>query len=146
MADYQPKISRKCGVGPAFLYTSFPATFQVMRKHQDTVSVVWEKILLRPPSLCGRLTDRKSEEQQADEVVSSTIDCQLTSKLHYTDRPELQHDDLHSTNALITTYESLTGTNLSCALALLALSCFLSTECLPGHGPEFHSVNLMETF
>lgn len=87
-----------------------------MRKYLDTVSVVREKILLRPPSLGGRLTDRKSEEQQADKVVSSTIDCQLTSEVHYTDRPEPQHDDLHSTNALITTYESLTGTNLSLAL------------------------------
>lgn len=89
-----------------------------MRRYLDTVSVVWEKILLRPLSLDVSLTDRKSEEQQTDEVVSSTIDCQLTSKVHYTDRPEPQHDDLHSTTHLITTYESLTGTNLSCALRL----------------------------
>lgn len=80
-----------------------------MRKYLDTVSVIWEKILLHPPSLGGKLTDRKSEEQQADEVVSSTSDCQLTSKFHYPDRPEPQHNDLHSTNALITTYESLTS-------------------------------------
>lgn len=103
-----------------------------MRKYLGTVSVVWEKILLRPPSLGGSLTDRKSEEQQADEVVSSTIDCQLTSKVHYTDRLEPQHDDLHFPNALITTYESLTVTNLSCAFLLLALSCYLTTEHLPG--------------
>lgn len=115
-------------------------------KYVDTVSVVWEKILLCPPSLGGRLTDRKSEEQHADEVVSSTIDCQLTSKVHYTDRPEPQHDDLHSTTILITTNESLTGTNLSRALSLLAHSCFLSTVHLPWarHKTEFHSVNLME--
>lgn len=99
------------------------ATFQVMRKYLDTASVVWEKILLRPPSLGGRLTDRKSEEQQAAEVVSSTIDRQLTSKVHYTDRPEPQHDDLHFTNVLITTYESLSGTTLwpsapSCSILL----------------------------
>lgn len=112
---------------PAFPYTSPHATFWVMRKYLDTVSVVWEKILLRPPSLGGRLTDRKSEEQQADELVSSTIDCQLTSKVRYTDRPAPQHDDLHSTNAFITTYESLTGTNLSHAWPLFALPCFLST-------------------
>lgn len=97
-----------------------------MRKYLDAVSVVWERILLRPPSLGGSLTDSRSEEQQADEVVSSTIDCQLTSKLHYTDRPEPQHDDLHSTKVLITTYESLTGTNLSRALPVLALCCFSS--------------------
>ena len=84
-----------------------------MRKYLDTVSVVVEGILLRPPSLGGRLTDSKSEEQQADEVVSSTIDCRLTTKVYYTDRLEPQHHDLHSSNALITTYESLTGTNLS---------------------------------
>lgn len=57
--------------------------------------------------------------------MSSTIDCQLTSKVHYTDRPEPQHNDLHSTNVLITTYESLTGTNLSLALYPVLLSlCF----------------------
>lgn len=100
-----------------------------MRKSLDTVSVVWEKILLRPPSLGGRLTDRKSEEQQEDEVVSSTIDCQLTSKVHYTDRPEPQHVDLQPNDVLITTYESLTGTNLSHALPLLAPSCF-SLHCI----------------
>lgn len=72
--------------------TSPQATSQVMRKYLGTVSVVWERILLRPPSLGGRLTDSESEEQQAGEVVSRTIDCQLTSKLHYTDRPEPQHD------------------------------------------------------
>lgn len=114
------------------LPSSPQATFQVMRKYLDTASVVWEKILLRPPSLGGRLTDRKSEEQQAAEVVSSTIDRQLTSKVHYTDRPEPQHNDLHFTNVLITTYESLSGTNLSGPRPLLALSCFLSTVHLSG--------------
>lgn len=116
----------------AFLLTSPQTTFRVMRKHLDAVSVVCEKILLRPPSLGGRLTDRKSEEQQADEVVSSTIDCQLTSKVHYTDRPEPQHDDLHSTNVLITTYESLAGTNLSCALRLSCSPSLLSAVRFPG--------------
>lgn len=53
-------------------------TLRVMRKHLDTVSVVWEEILLLPPSLGGRLTDRNSREQQEDEVVSGAIDCQLT--------------------------------------------------------------------
>lgn len=113
-------------------HTSPWATFQVMREYLNTVSVVQEKILLRPPSQRGSLTDRKSEEQQAYEVVSSTIDCQLTSEVHYTDRLEPQHDDLHSTDVLITTYESLTGTNLSRARPLLALSCFLSSLRLPG--------------
>ena len=97
-----------------------------MRKYLDTTSVVWRKILLRPQSLCGRMTDRRSEEQQAYEVVSSTIDCQLTGKVHYTDRPEPQHADLHFTNTLITTYESLSGTNLSGPLPTLALSSLVS--------------------
>lgn len=113
----------------------------------DTVSVVWEKILFRSPSLGGRLTDRKSEEQQADGVVSSTIDCQLTSKVHYTDRLEPQHDDLHSTNALITTYESLTLGPISRSLSpfLLSLAISLSrTSPWTKHKTEFHSDNLME--
>lgn len=106
--------------------------FGVMRKYLDAASVVREKILLRPPSLGGRLTDRKSEEQQADEVVSSTIDCQLTSEVHYTDRPEPLHDDLHFANVLITTYESLAGTNLSGPLpSRLALSCFCLYSAAP---------------
>lgn len=79
----------------------------VMRKHLDTVSVVWEEIPLSLPSLGGRLTDRNSREQQADEVVSGPIDCQLTGEVHYTDRPETQH---HSTYVLITSHESLPGT------------------------------------
>lgn len=105
------------------------STFQVMRKHLDTLSVIRVKILLCPPSLGGRLTDSKSKEQQEDQVVSSTIDCQLTSKVHYTDRPEPQHVDLQSTNILIAIYDSLTGTNLSYAYILLALSCF-SLNCI----------------
>lgn len=99
-----------------------------MRKYLDTASVVWRRNLLRPQSLHGRKTGRRSEEQQADEVMSSTIDCQLTGKLHYTDRPEPQHADLHFTNVLITTYESLTGTNLSGPLPTLL--CLLYS--LPG--------------
>lgn len=109
-----------------FLHTSPQATFQVMRKYLDTESVVQEKILLHPLSPGGRLTDGESEEQQANEAVSSRIDCQLTSEVHYTDRPEPQHNDLHTTNALITTYESLSETNLSLH-HILALSFFFST-------------------
>lgn len=56
-----------------------------------SLAVVGEKLLLRPPSLGGRLTDRKSEEQQADKAASATIDCRLTTKVHYPDRPEPQH-------------------------------------------------------
>lgn len=108
------------------------ATFSVMGEYLNIVSVVEEKILLRPPSQRGSLTDRKSEEQQAYEVVSGTIDRQLTGEVHYTDRSEPQHDDLHSTDVLITTYESLPGTNLSRSRPLLALSCFLSSVRLPG--------------
>lgn len=112
-----------------------------MREYLDPVSVAWERILLRPLSPCGRLTDRKSEEQQADDAVSSTIDCQLNSKVHYTDRPEPQHDDLHSANVLITTYESLAGTNLSHSRFLA-----LSTSPCTKQSNEFPSVNLMEVF
>lgn len=119
-----------------------------MRKYLEAVSVVWERILPSPLSLGGRLTDRKSEEQREDEVVSSTIDCQLTSKVHYTDRPGPQHVGLHSANVLITTYESLTGTNVTCAVPLFALSCFSPCGAFPWamHNIEFHSVNLMEAF
>ncbi|CAB1452176.1 unnamed protein product [Pleuronectes platessa] len=77
-----------CGVRPAFLH-----------------------ILPQATSQHGRLTDSESEEQQEDKVVSNTIDCQLTSQVHYTDRPEPQHDDLHSSDGLITTYESLTASS-----------------------------------
>ncbi|CAJ1072642.1 unnamed protein product, partial [Xyrichtys novacula] len=122
----------KCGVRPALVTCLTSGHLQVMREYPNTVSVVWEEILSHPPSRCGSLTDRKSEEQQAYEVVSSTIDCQLTSEVHYTDRPELQHDDLHSRYVLITNYESLTGTNLSHARPLCAPSCFLSTVHLSG--------------
>ncbi|TNN88379.1 hypothetical protein EYF80_001161 [Liparis tanakae] len=38
-----------------------------------------------------RLTDRRSEEQRAEEGGSGAIDCQLTSEVHYPDRPEPQH-------------------------------------------------------
>lgn len=78
-----------------------------MRKYLDTRAVVCVRILLRPPSQGGRLTDRTSEEQQADKAVRATIDCQLTTEVHYTDRPTPQHDDLYSSVALITTYEFL---------------------------------------
>lgn len=112
-----------------------------MRKYLDTVSVIWDKILLHPPSIAGRLTDRKSEEQWADKVVSSTSDCQLTSKVHYTDRPEPQHDDLHSTNTLITTYESLTGTNLSPSSSPpFALSCVLCIVHISGKAKNWISL------
>lgn len=70
-----------------------------MRKYLDTPSVVWEKLLLGPRSPGGSLTDRKSEEQQADEGASRTIDCQLTSEVHYADRPEPQHDDPRFNNS-----------------------------------------------
>lgn len=49
--------------------------------------------------------------------MSSAIDCQLTHGVHYTDKPEPQHDDVHSRNTLITTYESLT-VSLSPSLSL----------------------------
>lgn len=39
-------------------------TLWVMRKHLDTVFVVWGEILLSLPSFGGRLTDRNSWEQQ----------------------------------------------------------------------------------
>lgn len=71
-----------------------------------------KEIPLCPPSLGGSLTDRGSEEQQEDEVMSGTIDCQPTSKVHYTDRRQPWHVDLHSNNVLITANESLGGTNL----------------------------------
>ncbi|KAK5617666.1 hypothetical protein CRENBAI_002019, partial [Crenichthys baileyi] len=69
--------------------------------------------LLCPQSPHGSMTDSRSAEQRADEVVNGPIDCQLTGKVYYTDRPEPQRADLHITNVLITTYESLSGTNLS---------------------------------
>lgn len=88
------------------------------------------------------MTDRRSAEQRDDEVGSGAIDCQLTGKVHYTDRPEPQHADLHITNVLITTYESLSGTNLSGPLPTFATSSLWSLW--PRHTTEIHSINLTD--
>lgn len=82
-------------------------TLWVMRKHLDTVFVVWGEILLSLPSFGGRLTDRNSWEQQGGRGRERPIDCKLTREVHYTDRPETQHK---STYVLITSHESLPGT------------------------------------
>lgn len=88
------------------------------------------------------MTDSKSAEQRADEVVSGKIDCQLTGKLHYADRPQPQHADLHITNVLITTYESLSGTNLPGPL--LTLAPFFLWDLWAKHTTEIHSVKLVD--
>lgn len=109
----------KCGVRPAFLYTSPHATFQVMRKYLDTVSVVWERILLRPPSLGGRLTDRKSEEQQADELWAvQSISSWLARSIILTGRS-------HNTTTCTPPTPSLLPMNLSLGPISLALYPFL---------------------
>lgn len=78
-------------------------------------------------SICRWQVDRQEEEQQEDKVMSTTIDWQLPSKVHYTDRLEPQHVNLYS-NIILITNESLTGTNLLCSSPSNSL-CF-SRKCI----------------
>ena len=85
-----------------------------MREYLNPPTVAWDPRVGLRPSLCGRLTESGGEEQQASGGREQCDRLRLNVKVHYTDRPEPQHDDRHFHNALITTYVSPAGRYVSC--------------------------------